>query len=199
MSICRLISAFPVCIWPQTHFPIWFPCDVNNASNTDAVCWGAVLSECVVSSSISWGFFLISDHELPGSYLLEAEFSTWVSLSHNQHLHMTKRLALWVKFSADDILKYFSYFSQKTGFDISCKLSPLETICMKCQILFWGKIRKISPICRLLNMPREWWGLNSVERDVNHQINVIIRHFCQNVYGIFLDADFCTGVICKNN
>ena len=33
-------------------------------------------------------------------------------------------------------------FSQKTGFDISCKLSPLETICMKCQIVFSGKIRK---------------------------------------------------------
>ena len=26
--------------------------------------------------------------------------------------------------------------SQETGFDISCKLSPMETICMKCQILF---------------------------------------------------------------
>ena len=26
--------------------------------------------------------------------------------------------ALWVKFSADDILKNFSYFSQKTSFDI---------------------------------------------------------------------------------
>ena len=35
----------------------------------------------------------------------------------------------------------FSYFSKKTGFDISCKLSPgpVETICMKCQILFSGK------------------------------------------------------------
>ena len=53
---------------------------------------------------------------------------------------------------ADDVLKYFSYLSQKTGFDISC------TICMKCQILFFflffffflRKIRKISPICHLL-------------------------------------------------
>ena len=27
-----------------------------------------------------------------------------------------------VKFSADAILKYFSYFSQIIGFDISCKL-----------------------------------------------------------------------------
>ena len=46
------------------------------------------------------------------------------------------------KNSADDILNCFSYFSQKTGFDISCKLSPLETICMKCQILFSRKNKK---------------------------------------------------------
>ena len=45
-------------------------------------------------------------------------------------------------FSADDILKCFSYFSQKTGFDISCKLSLIETICMKYQILFYGKNKK---------------------------------------------------------
>ena len=68
-------------------------------------------------------------------------------------------LALWVKFSADDILKYFSYFSQKTGLDISCKLSPLETICMKCHILFSGKYKKNISKCRLLKMPREWWRL----------------------------------------
>ena len=45
-------------------------------------------------------------------------------------------LSTLVIFSADDILKYFSYFSQKKGFDISCKLSPNETICLK--ILFSG-------------------------------------------------------------
>ena len=28
----------------------------------------------------------------------------------------------------------------KTGFDMSCKVFPIETICMKCQILFPGKI-----------------------------------------------------------
>ena len=44
--------------------------------------------------------------------------------------------------SADDILKYFSYFPLKTGFDILCKLSPIETICMKCQILFYEKKKK---------------------------------------------------------
>ena len=35
-----------------------------------------------------------------------------------------KWLPFWVKFSADSISKYFSEFSQKTGTDTSCKLSP---------------------------------------------------------------------------
>ena len=35
-------------------------------------------------------------------------------------------ITCWVKNVADDILKYFSYFSQKIRFDISCKLSPKE-------------------------------------------------------------------------
>ena len=40
-------------------------------------------------------------------------------------------------------MKYFSdFFSWKTGFDIPCKLSPQETICMKCQILFSGNNKK---------------------------------------------------------
>ena len=51
-------------------------------------------------------------------------------------------LVLWVKFSAGDILKYVSYSSQRTSFGISCNLSPLETVSMKCQILFSGKNKK---------------------------------------------------------
>ena len=47
------------------------------------------------------------------------------------------------KISADNILKQFSYSSNKTGPNTLCKLSPkVETICKKCQILFSGKIRK---------------------------------------------------------
>ena len=38
----------------------------------------------------------------------------------------------------------FFLFSPETGFDISCKLS-----CMKCQILFSGKRKKIISVCRL--------------------------------------------------
>ena len=51
-------------------------------------------------------------------------------------------LALKVKFSADDILQYFSEFSQYIGVHISCKLSALETICMRCQSLFSGKNKR---------------------------------------------------------
>ena len=55
-----------------------------------------------------------------------------------------------VKFlPADNILKYFSYFSLETGFNTSCKLSPMERICMKCRILFSGQNKKtiIFVIC----------------------------------------------------
>ena len=48
--------------------------------------------------------------------------------------------------------QHIEIFSQETGFDISCKLSPVETICMKCQILFPGKYKKkYHPISCLLN------------------------------------------------
>ena len=57
---------------------------------------------------------------------------------------------------------HFPFISIKTylvgiqiGFEISCKLSPMETICMKCQILFSGENKKKISICRLLKMPRE--------------------------------------------
>ena len=41
----------------------------------------------------------------------------------------------------DKLIIVFFFFSPKRGFDISSKLSPLETICVKCQILYSGKIR----------------------------------------------------------
>ena len=43
------------------------------------------------------------------------------------------------KKSADNILKYFSDFSHQTGFDLSCKLSPQQTISMKRFCQFSGE------------------------------------------------------------
>ena len=57
---------------------------------------------------------------------------------------------LWADL-ADNKLVIFSYLSQKIAFDTSCKLSPMETICMKYQSLFSGKNKNISK-CRLLKI-----------------------------------------------
>ena len=45
-------------------------------------------------------------------------------------------------FSSQHFEIFFLIFPEKQGFDILCKFSTLETICMKCQILFSGKNKK---------------------------------------------------------
>ena len=54
---------------------------------------------------------------------------------------------------------FFLFFWQLTGFVISCKLSPMEPICMKCQILFSAKNKKNNVnlssaeyTCRVVNV-----------------------------------------------
>ena len=96
-------------------------------------------------------------------------------------------LAPWVKKSAD-ILIFFSYFPRKTGFDISFKLSPLGTICMRCQILSSGKNKKnitnlssvelsqrmvmvkyiFSKITRL--MFQQFWSINECNK-----VNILVQ------------------------
>ena len=46
------------------------------------------------------------------------------------------------KISVDDSFKIFFLFSPANRIDNTCKLSPMETICMKCQILFSEKNKK---------------------------------------------------------
>ena len=69
----------------------------------------------------------------------------WLQLLDGQMVtaKTSEHFACWVKISADDILEYFPYFfTKKIGLGTSCKLSPKETICMKCQILFSRKNKK---------------------------------------------------------
>ena len=47
-------------------------------------------------------------------------------------------------------IRTISYFSLKIRFDISCKLSPWGTICMKCQILFSKKKNSKCPLLKFL-------------------------------------------------
>ena len=51
-------------------------------------------------------------------------------------------LACCVKISAGNIFEIF--FFQKIDFDLSCKLSPLETICMRGQSLFLENQEQLS-------------------------------------------------------
>ena len=45
---------------------------------------------------------------------------------------------LWCTTAENNLMMFF-LFSQKMGFDMSCKLSPKETICMTCKSQFSGK------------------------------------------------------------
>ena len=56
----------------------------------------------------------------------------------------TAQRVLTINFQQMTFWNSFRIFSQEAEFDISCKLSPIETVCMKCQILLAGKIRKVS-------------------------------------------------------
>ena len=48
----------------------------------------------------------------------------------------------WANSADDKLMIIFFIFPRKTGFNISCKLSQIETIYMKCQMLFHKKNKK---------------------------------------------------------
>ena len=88
----------------------------------------------------------------------------------------TSDVALWVKFSADNILKYYSYFSQKTGFIFHANfLQRTETICMKCQILFSGKNKKNIISLSFAELAQSLIKLNSKIQPVQMRNLVSIR------------------------
>ena len=53
-----------------------------------------------------------------------------------------KFIMLGEKFTRWQFEIFFFFFSLKTGFGISCKVSPLETICMNRQNSFFGGKKK---------------------------------------------------------
>ena len=70
---------------------------------------------------------------------------------------------LWADSADDKLVKFFSYFSLKIGSDTSCKLSPNETICMECQILFSRKNKKKKSKCRLLKFLPSMQSVNNTD------------------------------------
>ena len=65
----------------------------------------------------------------------------------------------------------------KTGFDISCKLSPLKTIYMARQNLFSGKNKKNISICRLLKILPRVLSVNYNIQISHHDVNILIMKY----------------------
>ena len=104
------------------------------------------MSEGMLSLIVAQIVFRVNKYPSKGD---QSDLKTFASLLK---VGFTLGLTLWITFSAEDVLKHFFLFSQETGFDISCKLkSPVETICMKYQILLSGKYKK-NIIIRLPNL-----------------------------------------------
>ena len=64
-----------------------------------------------------------------------------------QNIFVTLTLTtLWADSADNKLLTFFLFFLEKRA-NISCKLSPQETICMKCQILLSRNIGKNISKC----------------------------------------------------
>ena len=138
-----------------TFFFIYFKtCSDNNFSSVTV--WLVPLSE-QIQQTIATDKALFSSKKC--WYLSYFSIKTYVVLlirseallmsTHNICIHwkIRKILCGYPLLSvamADNKMGYFSYFPKKTGYDISCKLSPAQTICMKCQTLFAEKKENIS-------------------------------------------------------
>ena len=91
-------------------------------------------------------------------------------------------------FSRRHIKIFFLFFPRKQvlTFHANCLVYPVETMWMKCQVLFSGKTRKIS-FCHLLNLPRE-----SCKDQCSHNVDPLKPNFYieklgfTGVYIIFL-------------
>ena len=87
----------------------------------------------------------------------------------------------------DTFFFFFFFFSRKTGSDIPCKLSPQETICMKCQSLLFGKNKKDISKCRLLIFYAAYQAfrinLDTVVKKIfgKHINYTLTQYFCSSV------------------
>ena len=71
-----------------------------------------------------------------------------------------------------DAVVHISFY--RSGSDTSCKSSPLETMCMKCQNLFSRK--KYISICHLLNICLECIAV-VLDSAINRQVNCTLGRY----------------------
>ena len=148
-------------------------------SSLTTVCWHLMLHSvesgfnlvlATVFCQLPWEYFikyrLIAKEQMafsrkPNTLKSIRLYNMWVNRSGHVgntvygHFHQT--LSMLGKHQQTTV-KIFCYFSQTIGSDISCKLSPWETICMTWQSLpcIFEQNEKLSSFCRLLNCPVKW-------------------------------------------
>ena len=78
-------------------------------------------------------------------FTVQTQDSAAVQINHAGKTGMILTLSMLSKnFSRQHLEIFFFNFSQNKGFETSCKLSPLETTCMKCQSPFVENKENIS-------------------------------------------------------
>ena len=92
-------------------------------------------------------------------------------------------------------LQYFSYFPQKKkAFDISCKLSPSNTVYIKCQISFSGKNKKKIfqyeniLVCRLLIIIPSMLSINTTKFRKEKKM-LFVHYFSDSLIDIGIIGD----------
>ena len=137
-----LIWAFAVCIWPKTHFRMarlkllsWPLTMVNNTFSGVVTLTQLFLfpSEGELITDLMGRKANGKSQPLSPLYTPTENITSVCSRLDAKHTGLNQQTTNWW---------HFSYFSQKTGFDILFRLSPfstLETICRKCEILFYWR------------------------------------------------------------
>ena len=113
-------------------------------------------SQCIGCCNLSWTFHYTGKlwrYNLR-TFIIIYNFghNFWELLLTLKRINALQPLLLYGHIQQTTNWLYLSYFSQDTGFDILYKLSPWQTIWMKCQILFSGKHKKNISICCLLKI-----------------------------------------------
>ena len=151
-----LLGTRRTCIWLNYHGPIWkqnIMFTLNTRTPWPWSCWTKIClafannvhpdqmaSEKPSDLDLTVGNLVCEF--LSTALIKQSDWLTSRTWDLNLFSMTTVNTTCWGKFSADDIFWQFPEYTN-VGFDISCKLSPLEIICMKCHnLFFWKKLNK---------------------------------------------------------
>ena len=105
------------------------------------------MKECTASAYLTFRCSLLKYATYPANFYASIRSEMDIVKIKDQYIrelrcpNILTLTSLWT-ITTDDKSMTFFLFSQKAGFDIACKLPPVEAICMKCQNPFSGESKK---------------------------------------------------------